>query len=400
MVLVSLITLAAARALADVSASPSEGLRWRSADGDWSAHAGGAFGGHALWQTPGHAPHSALGVDLAAPLVELHFRDRWRARLVGDLEGTKTSGNLYEASLAYRPDPRLRLSAGLMPLPLGFEAAIPPEALSFFGYAFARYTAYHSDWALRAEGELGDGVFGLDVAYGFGDGFDANGSPRRDPSLQVRAQLRPLRGWFGPDPSWLEAVAAGFFVGGGYAHAFDHEGELVVRSPVGTRLFDAPRFDADSSRFYTVYAGFEVGPVRAYYEGTQGGYSGARTPTGRRDLDDQTDAWQTTVAWMITGEPYDGRFLAEPPVRGPGAWELAGRYANGDIDRDFISFGLTSPAASSQEFRALTLALSWYVTANLRLSAEYVRVQADDDIASLDGDSEDHAGLVYVQYRF
>jgi hypothetical protein len=396
-----LASFAAGTAGADgFEASFADGLRWRSAGDELELHAGGAFAADALWQSHGHRPGSQLRVDLAALELEASYRRTWFARIVGDLEGTKTAGNLYEASLAWRPDPRLRISAGLMPLALGYEAAIAPEDLSFVGHSYSRFLAYRTDWALRVELELAEGLFAADAAYALGDGFDANGEPRRDSQLQGRLFVRPLRALAGPNAGWLASIAAGFFFGGGYAHTFDYRGELEIRSPVGTELFDTVRFEADSSRFYTVVAGFEVGPLRMFYEGTQGGYFGAVTPVGTRDLEDQTDSWQAQLSWMLTGESYDGRLLAEPPRRGPNAWELALRYANGDIDRDFFAFALTSPAVSSQEFRSLSVALNWYATVCARISVELVHTQADDDIANLDGDGVDDAVLVRVQYRF
>jgi hypothetical protein len=119
--------------------------------------------------------------------------------------------------------------------------------------------------------------------------------------------------------------------------------------------------------------GFEVEPVRAYYEGTQGGYFDAGTPVGERDLDNQADSWMATVAWRITGEPFDGRIFHERDVAplGPNAWEVALRYANGDIDRDFFEFGLTDSGTSSQEFRSTTVALHWYQAGIVRLQYRF-----------------------------
>jgi hypothetical protein len=394
------LALAAAARADGWSASPTEGVRWRSADGARELHAGGVFAGDAIWQSSGNAPGSALRTDYAAPYLEGRYGEVWSARLVGDLEGTKTPANLYEASVSWRPVPALRLSAGLLPLPLGFEEAIPYDDLPFAGYSFARYMSYRTDWAARVELELGDGIFDADLAYALGDGFDWNGNPRRDPQLSGRAFLRPLRFMAGPDASWPRALLGGFFLGGGYAHAFDYDGELDIRSPVGGELFDTPRFEADYSHFYKLVLGFEVGSVLVLYEGTQGGYFDAETPAGVQDLDDQTDSWQAQVSWRITGERYDGRILAEPQKLGDNAWEVALRYANADIDRDFFAFGLTDDRLSSQEFRALTFAVNWYATPNLRITAELVRTLIDDVDSNVNFDDDDTAGLLHVQWRF
>lgn len=105
---------------------------------------------------------------------------------------------------------------------------------------------------------------------------------------------------------------------------------------------------------------------------------------------------------MITGEHYDGRIFGQHGVSptGPNAWEVAVRYANADIDRDFYDFGLTDYSRSSQEFRSLTATLNWYATPNLRLSLGFLHIIADDDIAALDDGGRDTAGVFRVQYRF
>ncbi len=384
------------------SASPTEGLRWTSSDGRAQLHAGGVYAGDLVLNDSDNVQGSGLRTDIAKPILEGSFDDVWRVRIAGDLEGTKTAANLYEAFVAWQGLPWLRVSAGLLELPLGFEAGTRPEDLALVGHAFSYFMDYRTDWALRLEGALADGVFEWDVAYALGDGFDANGVAQRGSLASARAFVRPLRSLGAPEASFLERIVAGFFVGGGYAYTWDWDSRLRIRNPSGTRLFDTQRFDADHSHFYTVTAGFEVGPVRLYYEGTQGGYFGVDTPLGERDLDNQTDSWQATLAWRITGEPYDGRIFGERELEplGPNIWEIAVRYANADIDRDFFAFGLTDYTTSSQEFRTTSIALSWYATRNLRLSAEYVRTQADDDIASLGFEGDSSAGVVRAQVRF
>jgi len=398
-----LLLIAPARARADGwSASPTEGVRWTSSSGEVALHAGGVYAGDLVLHDSDNASSSGLRTDLAKPIADGTYRGAWRLRIAGDLEGTKTAANVYEAFVAWQGLPWLRISAGLLQLPLGFEAGTRPEDLALVGHSFSYFMDYRTDWALRVEGELVEGVFDWDVAWAVGDGFDASGETQRGSQLSARGFVRPLRALSGPDASFLESLAAGFFLGGGYAYTWDWDGRLRIRNPAGTRLFDSQRFEADESQFYTLSAGFEVGPVRLYYEGTQGGYFDAETPVGVRDLDNQTDSWQATLSWRITGEPYDGRSFHERELAplGPNAWEVALRYANGDIDRDFFAFGLTDDSISSQEFRSTSLALNWYATPNLRISAEFVRTQADDDIASLGFQGDDQAGILRAQYRF
>lgn len=401
--LVLLLAAVPARALGDsLRASPTDGLRWSSADGQLALHAGGVFAGELVIHDSDNHSGSGLRTDLAKPILEASYGDAWRLRISGDLEGTKTASNLYEAFVSWSGVPWLRVSAGLLQLPLGFEAGTRAEDLSLIEHSFSYYLNYRSDWALRVEGELAEGAFEWDLAAAPGYGFDANGETQRSPRVSARAFARPLRSLAGPQASFLESLAAGLFVGGGYAYGWDWDGSLRIRGPAGVRLFDTMRFEADRHHSYALAFGFEVGAVRLYWEGTRGGYFDVQAPVGERDLDDQTDSWHATLSWRIGGPDYDGRIYRERELAplGPNVWELALRYANGDIDRDFYELGLTDYATSSQEFRTTTLTVSWYATRNLRISAEVARTQADDDIASLGFEGSDDVAIVRAQYRF
>jgi len=120
--------------------------------------------------------------------------------------------------------------------------------------------------------------------------------------------------------------------------------------------------------------------------------------------------------WRLTGEPYDSRPFRHrdahrpsrparpldgpPGERGFGAVELACRYANGDMDRDFFTLGFTSYDVSSQEFRTLSGGLNWDPTPWLRISGEVVRTIADQRPGVFDSHGRDTSGLARVQLAF
>jgi phosphate-selective porin OprO/OprP len=78
------------------------------------------------------------------------------------------------------------------------------------------------------------------------------------------------------------------------------------------------------------------------------------------------------VSWLVTGEtkPYndaegfwEGTIPAKPVFSGgPGAWELAFRASYVDLDSGTVNGG---------KFWRLTPVLSWYMSDNIRLIAEY-----------------------------
>ncbi|HMP82660.1 MAG TPA: porin [Verrucomicrobiota bacterium] len=383
--------------------SLTEGLRLESQDEKWKFHFGGVYAVQYMHHDEHKDPPSGVYMPIAKPILEGSYDDAWRFRIAGDLKGANTSHNLYEAFVSWEELSWLRLSAGLMPLPLGLENGYYLENLSSITHAYGYYIDYGSDWALRAEGQHGEGLIEWDAAFGIGEGFDANGNNVMGPRLSGRIFTKPLRSWVEPDASWFKRIAGGVFGGVGYLHSWDWDGELLIRDPAGTRMFDTIDFKADSVQFFTYTCGFEVGPVRAYMDDTFGGYNGADTPVGKRDLrTSETTSWQATLSWMITGEHYDGRIFSQNSVKppGPNAWEIAIRYSNADIDRDFYNFGLTDYTQSSQEFRSQTATLNWYATENLRMSVSVVRIIADDDIEALDEGGRDTIAIFRLQYRF
>lgn len=181
-------------------------------------------------------------------------------------------------------------------------------------------------------------------------------------------------------------------------------------------LFKVPRFEAEESNFLHLGYGADWGPFLFLHEIVRGGYVGIELQQGRETLPDQVTAWSMTGSWMITGESYDLRpfhqgggkdasFPRQPLWApggriGPGAFELAARYSNGDIDREFFLLGFTNYTTSSQEFRTFAASLSWYPFRNVRAAFEVVRTLADQRPAAFDSHGRDTSYLFRIQYSF
>ena len=89
-----------------------------------------------------------------------------------------------------------------------------------------------------------------------------------------------------------------------------------------------------------------------------------------------------------------------PEKSGPGAFELALRYSNADIDRDFFLLGFTNYATSSQEFRVLSGALNWYPVRNVRVTFQVDRTIADQQPFAFGNGDRDTSYVIRLQYRF
>jgi phosphate-selective porin OprO/OprP len=87
------------------------------------------------------------------------------------------------------------------------------------------------------------------------------------------------------------------------------------------------------------------------------------------------DAWYGEASWTITGESRKyktGKFYKVEPDKefsfkngGLGAWEVALRYAEADLNSGSINGGQMSN---------LTVALNWYINSNIRFLADYNKV--------------------------
>jgi hypothetical protein len=361
-----------------------------------------------------------LRVDRALLAARVNAGRYADARVVVDLDGIDTRDNLWEAWAAVSPGSYARLTAGLLPIAFSMEHTLGEAASGLVGYpGFPAFLTSRTDWAARLDGELGAGLVYYELVAALGEGFDLFGQSRGDPQLAGRLTSFPLRfvDWelkLGP---YTVPLLSGVFVNGAYALSTEYDGHLDVASPFRNKLFDTPRLDGDAASFWIFGYGADLGPFRVLHEFSRGSIDDVRLPSGiRRDFDDQITSWQLVLSWRLTGEPYDSRPFArrgalrpDPPARpldgedaarGLGSFELALRYANADIDRDFFVEGVTTPMLSSQEFRQVAAAASWYPTPALRVSAQVVRIIADQRPAVFDSRGRDTSYLLRGELHF
>lgn len=399
---------------------PPSGLRlWQEPD-ELELHLGGVLAVDYYGYDPRNSRDSGVRVDRAVVRLEGSWRDlSWR--LAPDLKGIDTHGGFEEAWVAYEPFRFLRASAGLQRIPLTMEHTIWEEDLSFIGRAFTAYLDGRTDIAARLEGEVYEGLFSYDLAATAGEGFTPLGERVTGYQLSARTVIYPLRSLEPsleiPSIDYEIPLLSGLFFHFAYAYTIDFEGPLEVANPFRNKLFFVSRLDTSGSDFYHIGYGWDLGPFRFTHEWVRGGYSDVELPGGgEENLDDQVTAWSAAFSWMVTGEPYDSRpFRARRGRPGPfprrplwgddtragfGALELAVRYSNSDIDRDFFELGFTDFNTSSQEFRTFSGAINWYPAHNLRASIQVVRTIADQFPQTFDSHGRDTSIAVRLQYSF
>jgi phosphate-selective porin OprO/OprP len=162
----------------------------------------------------------------------------------------------------------------------------------------------------------------------------------------------------------------------------DSEGEVKFNARPGSHLTDIKYLDTDDIDMvddlikYSLEAAGVFGPfsLQGEYLWTQ-----LNRETGIDDA--RFDGWYIFGSWFITGEsrPYKGKkgtFGRIKPKSKYGAVELAVRYDAMD---------LTDGAIAGGKENNTTFGLNWYFNPNVRLMANYILVNNDDD-ANADND--------------
>jgi phosphate-selective porin OprO/OprP len=94
------------------------------------------------------------------------------------------------------------------------------------------------------------------------------------------------------------------------------------------------------------------------------------------DKDLTFDGWYVDAGYTITGESRtykNGNFTYLKPNKpfgkgGLGAWELAGRYSQANLDKN-----VQTTSFKGSDIGNMTIALNWYVNENVRFMADYMR---------------------------
>ncbi|MEM7260420.1 MAG: hypothetical protein AAF488_00415 [Planctomycetota bacterium] len=354
--------------------------------------------------------------------LDAEWGPRWSFRVIGDALGRDSRSGVREGWISFTPNRHARFTAGLIRATTGIEHSFRRGDHSFVGYGFQAHLDGRTDLGLMIDGEWQRGGFSYALSGLAGEGFDENGDRRTGAQLVARGVSYPARLFNRDEPStgWARWID-GLFLNGGIRYGPSFEGHFDVAHPLRNTIFRTTRLEGEELRFQHFGYGFDWGCVRLTHEWTTGGVSELETPGGGTvDLENQITAMTFTAAWMITGEPYDSRPLVqrERPVRtrplrpwsnseeltdgdpGFGAWELAVRYSNADIDRRFFTTGFTRFDQSSQEFRALTVALNAHLGPELRVTAQFVRLIADQRPSAFDSHGRDSSFLLRVQWTF
>ena len=298
--------------------------------------------------------------------------------------GTTSTPQIFDAALTYRYNPALQITAGKFKSPVGLEQLQADRDITFNERALPTDLVPNRDLGFELHGDLFDGTVGYaaGIFNGVGDArLSSNSNVNNDKAFAGRLFFHPFKPW-----ALAGLKGFGFGLGGSFE---DIQGTNTASLP-NTTGGTNPGYATVGQQQFFAYTNGVVATGQHWRLSPQGSYyCGPFGLLGEYAISDQkvrlrsgapaylnNTAWQITGSWVLTGEDanFDGgvvpRFAFNPSEGSWGAWQLAARYSQLDIDRAaFPSFA--DPRASARSAREFAIGLNWYLSRNVRADASF-----------------------------
>lgn len=290
------------------------------------------------------------------------------------------SATIVDAYVDLKFDPRATVRIGKVKGPVGLERLQSGGSLAMVERGFPTELAPNRDIGVQLQGALaGDRVSYVVGAYnGAVDGRDSpTTNPDDDFEFAGRLFFEPWKNGVGA----LSGLGFGIAASSGEKHGSGNNFLPRYRTP-GQVQFFGYRSDVFADGEHTRWS------PQAYWYGGRYGLLGEHIvsrqavagPAGRATLDNR--AWQVVGSVVLSGEDASYRGVVRPSHpfsiggEGWGAFEVVGRVGRLDIDDDAFPL-FADPNSASASAKSWGLGLNWYLTANLKLVANYTQTEFD-----------------------
>ncbi|MCS3904635.1 phosphate-selective porin OprO/OprP [Methylohalomonas lacus] len=304
----------------------------------------------------------------------------WDYKFQYDFTGS-ASGGIADAYLAYNAPAGVRVQGGHFKEPFSLQNMTSSKYINFIERGLPHLFVPGRNIGL----EFSSGSDHWSAAAGvFGSGIDSpSGGDDEGMGVTGRATYAPINDGdqvlhFGGALSYRDTGQAGTT-----RFSSRHESHITDIRQVDTRNMG---IDLQADDFYRY--GLEAAWVHDRLT-LQGEYMGVELNGNGAQPDAGFDGYYAEVLWFLTDDQrsYSGSGGAFKSVRpnsivgkgGIGAWQVGARFSNVDLNDGAINGG---------EADNMTLGLNWFPNANLRFSANYIRV-LDTDGGPVAGDEPD-----------
>ena len=355
-------------------------IKFKTADNEFKFQVGGRVMVDSAWYMADKNPNPdndwGNGTELRRARIFLKGTvwDNWDFKIQYDFAG---SGEIKDAYIRYTGlkqyiDHPLNITVGNFKEPYSLEQLTSSKYITFMerGLPNVLEAGRNVGVAANSWGDvLDDGNWTAALGW-FTDGVTANNDDGQNEGNAVAGRVT-----FAP---WAGKTKVLHFGGAAEYRTYDSDTIRISRRPeahtADNRLVDTGRFKADS----TMKWGAELAGVYGPFS-VQGEYMQANIDLTEYADDSTVSGWYGYASWFITGESrkYDkklGVFGRVKPTGivgkgGWGAWELAARYSNIDLN--------DGPLNGFRENNA-TIGLNWYATPTIRFMANYIFAWSDN----------------------
>ncbi|MGQ0720130.1 MAG: OprO/OprP family phosphate-selective porin [Candidatus Eiseniibacteriota bacterium] len=389
-----------------------DGFSWKSADGAYSLkirgylHVDGRFfaGDDRRPQTSG------LLIRRVRPIIEVTAAKSFDFRIMPDWGGGTAA--LQDGYVEWRRSPALRARVGKFKPPLGFERLQSATEMVFIERAFPTSLVPNRDIGLQLSGDVSGGVvtWAAGVFNGVADGGSGDGDTNDNKELAGRILATPFKKSTSPDLRGLSFAVA--------ASVSRPEG-----SPASTGL-GSIRSEGQSTIFaYRVGSGTTAATTTAFADGKhtrlspQGQWFWRRlgvlgewvesTQEITLDVDTiehEVSAWQVTGVVLLTADEAAPKGVSpkRPYDSSQGQWgavELDARYQKLTVGDNAFPI-LANPASSVEGAKAWGAGVTWTLSRNVKLVADYVRTEFEGGAANGEDRETERAIFARTQFAF
>ena len=279
---------------------------------------------------------------------------------------------IYDAFLDVKPWTAANLRVGKFKLPLGLERLQTDSYLTFVERGLTADLIPQRDTGLELYGSFFGNALTYQAAFtnGEADGAfqpDSDTNNAKEGTLRIFAQ--PFKNTATPALQGLGLGLAGSYTG-------DNASLPTFKTAAGQEQFfsyaAATTFNGEQSRF-NPEANYYWGPLGLYGEIAQ---TNQVAQAGKVQTRLTNDAWQVAASWVLTGEKasYTGvtpNKVFDPQAGTWGAWEVATRFQQLQIDPETFRLGYASLATSASRATAYTAGVNWYLNKFVKFVADY-----------------------------
>ncbi len=321
------------------------------------------------------------------PILEGTVFDFYDYRFMPDFGNGSTS--LYDAYMDIHYWPEARLQIGKFKPPVGLERLQSAQAITFVERGLPTSLVPNRDVGIQLQGEVLGGAlaYAVGVFNGVKDGGNGDLDDNDGKDFEGRIFAHPF---LGSEIDSLKGLGVG--LAGTYG---DYEGSPASYKSTGQSQFFSFAKGVEADGTHT-----RISPQGYYYWGPfglMGEYVLSSQDYIHNGLTEAfgNDAWQIQASYVLTGEKasYMGVKPKKPFSLKDGTWgafELAARYGQLDVEEDAFRLGYADPAQSADGAEEVGVGLNWYLNDNVQFKTSYSHLEySGGGAGGADRESED-----------